>query len=282
MKQKFKIPIVSIILFYALVPHVYASVINLSTSVVVKKEKLKVAVEVIIENSGDEVAKRVEVSATIGEEKLTFPIQDILPGQKQSFLGEKELVALQKVALLPGEYPMKVFFSYTDSGQMHYTHAAYGMLRTAELPPADFVSIAVDSVSLSDEKNFDVELTNTSPGEREFVVTLHTAPEIVVKPETLRVLLNAGEAKKLSFSLKNTELGNGVVTSAFVFVESEKDAIHRALVKDAAIIINANFGPGVSPVQKRNTTVMAIVSGGSLLLIGLALTFVFYRREKKE
>ena len=262
------------------VTSVSAGTVSLKTSVIVTKSGADVEIIVNIENTGDSIAQNVKVSADFWGETFQFTAQDILAGGKESFRPAGELLFLDDKKLVPGDYPVAVWFSYSDDTLTSFAHAAYGILRTVELPAEDTVQVSLEKAELRQAAEFYVELKNTSLTPRTYAVSVHTTQDVTVEPPSNAVSLDPDQSQQLTFRLTNIAGHEQTVTPMFVFVENETD-LHRTMVMETPLAIIEN---AVVRAKERRTAVTYIAVGAALLLVlsGYLYTRFFVNRATNQ
>ncbi|MBU5688310.1 MAG: hypothetical protein KQA31_02805 [Candidatus Aenigmarchaeota archaeon] len=221
---------------------------------------------VIIQNSGDEIAKDCIVSIDSGYFSSYSYIGDISPNQEIT----KNITLIINNQLKDGTYISSLKTYYKDSNG--YSFSAITPLEIVYKTPAvSKVSVFAQNIKIEEggSKNLQIKLKNSDFRDQKVILTIHLPDEIIVEKNTIDVSISSNDEKTIIFPIKSYNALKGSKYAYFISAEYE-DLYHYS-----------SYSIGFIEIIDKEKIKPAYILAFIALIISIIM-FLFTKRKTKK
>jgi hypothetical protein len=225
----------------------------------------ELAVDLTVENGGDEPARAITPRLRFGGREARGETRDLLvPG-----FPFEATVSLAAGDLGPGRWPYRLVVDYTDANQYPFQALQVATVEIGDAPPVKVAVPRFDAAQLVDSGALELQVKNLSAQPRSLQLEL-VAPEALEVTQGDRQLeLAPWQERSASFQVTNRTALPGSRLPVFVTLEYSDGDVHQALVAQSSVEIRAPGSAGAGGVGRR--LAIALAALGVLAVGWLAL-----------
>lgn len=257
-----------------------AGTITLTSTVTIKKDGPTVAINLVLQHSGDVAAEKVTATASLFGEQISLRgPEEVLPGSSGSYV-----VVLPEFlngrSVKEGNYPVYIAVSYVDDRGVEHFSPSSGQLVTREhLEPLP-VKIELGHAVLLAQVSWGVRIKNLSDNKLPLRLSPYSGPQVQFEPEQAQVLLEPREELSLSFLIRNIKGKAASTIPVFLIAEADEGPLHRTLLQSVALDIASDETPKLPKETVWRYTQLFLFVAALLITVGLVMSFFLIRRQK--